>query len=757
MNTAAIRMAASDTATTQELLIEGAGCASCVRKIEEALGAVPGVQQATMNFPERTVAVAGSAEQGALVDAVAAAGYNARPLLADSFVAQLDERDAAEHARYRELLRNTAIALLVGAPILLYGLAGGSMQVSGPAARVAWLGVGLLTLLAMHIAGGHFYRGAWSALRHGGATMDTLIALGTGAAWCFSMLVVLVPEFVPATSRYVYFEACAMIIGLVNLGLALEQRARGRASRALRELAGQQARSARVIRDGEEREMPVDHILHGDRVRLRAGERVPVDGEVLEGSARVDESMLSGEPMAVRKGPGDEVAAGTVNEEGSLLLRATRVGRETALSQIIETVRQAQASKPPIGRLVDRVAAWFVPLIVLIALGSALLWLLLGPQPALGHALVAAVTVLIIACPCALGLATPMSIMVGVGRAARAGILIRSGAGLQRAAELTTIVLDKTGTVTAGAPRVTAVIPAAPFDEARLLALAAALEQHSQHPLARAVLQSAGDRALAPPQITDAEELSGRGMRARSDAGTVLLGSQALLEDNGIATTPLATEAREAAEQGCSVVFLAAGDRLAGLLVVSDPVKADAGAAIARFRQLGLRVCMFSGDAPTTTHAVARQVGIDEVRAGLLPNDKAQALRALQAEGEVVAMVGDGINDAPALALADVGFAIGSGTDIAMHSASITLIGGNIGAVADAIALSRATLRNIRQNLVGAFAYNAAAVPVAAGALYPLTGVLLSPVVAAAAMALSSVTVVSNANRLRWLRLADAR
>ena len=740
-------------APRREFLIEGAGCASCVRKIEGAITAVPGVEQAAMNFPERTVAVAGEAEEGRLLDAVANAGFTARPLRAGSFLEQLDERDAAEQARYRQLLRHTGLALLVGAPILLYGLVGGSMQVSGGASRVAWLAVGLLTLLVMGVAGGHFYRGAWAALRHGSATMDTLIALGTGAAWAFSMLVVLLPAAVPEAARHVYFEASATIIALVNLGLALEQRARGRASTALRELAGQQARTARVIRDGEEREMPIERILHGDRVRLRPGERVPVDGELIEGSGRVDESMLSGEPMPVRKEPGDAVAAGTVNQEGSLLLRATRVGSETALAQIIETVRQAQASKPPIGRLVDRIAAWFVPAVVAVAAASALLWLLLGPAPAVGHALVAAVTVLIIACPCALGLATPMSIMVGIGRAARSGILIRSGTGLQRAAELTAVVLDKTGTVTAGAPQVTALQALEPFREEQLLALAAALEQHSQHPLGRAILHSAGERGLSLPEVGEVEELSGRGLRGRSGEGAVLLGSAALLEEAGVATEALSQAVQEHAAEGCSVVYLACDGEPAGLLAVSDPLKEGAAEAVARFQRQGLRVCMFSGDSEATARAVARQVGIEEVRAGLLPQDKADAVAQLQTAGEVVAMVGDGINDAPALATADVGFAIGSGTDIAMHSAAITLVGDELSAVADAIGLSRATLRNIRQNLFGAFVYNVAAVPVAAGALYPLTGTMLSPVVAAGAMALSSVTVVSNANRLRWLRL----
>jgi Cu+-exporting ATPase len=736
-----------------ELLIEGAGCASCIAKIEGALRGVPGVDSASMNFPERTVLVTGSSPEAALLDAVAAAGYTARPLRANSFAAQLEERDAAEDARYRRLLRSVMAALGLGVPILVYGLAGGSMQVSGPGSRAAWLVIGVVTLLVMRYAGGHFYRGAWQSLLHRGATMDTLIALGTGAAWVYSMLVVLLPDLLPEQARHVYFEACAMIIALVNLGLALEQRARGRASAALRELAGQQARSARVIRDGEERDLPIERVVPGDRLRLRPGEKVPVDGEVLEGSSRIDESMLSGEAMPVHKAPGDSVAAGTVNRDSALVLRATRVGSETVLAQIIETVRAAQASRPPIGRLADRVAAWFVPIVVVIALLSGALWLLLGPDPSLGHALVATVTVLIIACPCALGLATPMSLMVGVGRAARAGILIRSGAALQRAAELTTVVLDKTGTVTRGEPQLTALEGFQGFPPNELLLMAAALEQHSQHPIGAAILAAAASKQLQIPQLSDVEEAAGQGMRGQLDGVEIVLGNGSFLQQAGVSVEPLQAQADARADEGKTVVFLARAGRLAGMLAISDPVKEGAARAVARFRDMGLRVLILSGDNELTTAAVARQVGVEEYRAGLLPVDKSDGLQALQAQGEVVAMVGDGINDAPALALADVGFAIGSGTDIAMESAGITLIGGELSSVADAILLSRATLRNIRQNLWGAFAYNVAAIPLAAGALYPFTGLLLSPVVAAAAMALSSVTVVSNASRLRWIRL----
>ena len=736
-----------------ELLIEGAGCASCVRKIEGALRQVPGTDQAEMNFPERSVVVTGSCSETALVQAVSAAGYRARPIHANSLREQLDARDAAEQQHYQSLLRRVALALALGLPLLLWGLAGGAMQVVGPVSRIAWWLIALATLFVMFRAGGQFYRGAWRSLRNRSATMDTLIALGTGAAWLYSVTVLLFPESFPAASRHLYFEACAMIIALVNLGQALEQRARGRASDALRKLTDRQVRSARVLRDGREREIDLERILHGDRIRLRPGEQVPVDGELLEGGASVDESMLTGEAIPVRKGPGDPLAAGTIVLDASLLMRASRVGEETLLAQIIETVRRAQASRPPIARLADRIAAWFVPAIVAIALASAALWLSFGPEAAFSRALVASVTVLIIACPCALGLATPMSVMVGIGRAARAGILIRDGRSLQRAADVTSVVLDKTGTVTAGEPSVMTLETRDGFSELRLLALAAALERHSQHPLGLAIQREAEQRDCQLPELTEVRETPGRGLSGQCEEGSLYLGSATYLEAQGISTAGLAESARRHEKDAATLVYLALNDRLAGCVVIGDRIRTGTAAAVQRLQDLGLQVHLLSGDASTTTAAVGRQLGIIDARGGLLPNDKAAEIRALQAAGEVVAMVGDGINDAPALAVADVGFAVGSATDVALHSAGVTLMRGDLTAVADAVLLSRATLRNIRQNLFGAFAYNAAAVPIAAGALYPLTGMLLSPVVGAAAMAMSSVTVVSNAARLRWVTL----
>jgi Cu+-exporting ATPase len=601
------------------------------------------------------------------------------------------------------------------------------------------------------VPGRPFFVGAWKALRHHNANMDTLIALGTGTAWLYSMVVVLAPGLVPEAARHVYFEASAMIIGLISLGLALEVRARGKTSAAVKRLLDLRAKTARVLRDGGEQDIPVEQVVAGDRVRVRPGEKIAVDGEVEEGSSRLDESMLTGEPMPVAKGPGDSVAAGTLNEGGTLIYRATRVGADTALARIIELVKKAQGTKPPIGRLADRVSAVFVPTIMLIAVAAALVWFNVGPQPPFSHMMVAATTVLIIACPCALGLATPMSVMVGVGKAAEYGILIRQGEALQTAADLDTVVLDKTGTITEGRPALTRVLAAEGETEDDVLTLAASLEAGSEHPLARAILDAADERGLSPRSVSDFQALNGKGVSARLDGATLRLGNRRWLEQEGV-TLALQDQAAALSEDAATPLFLARDDRVIGVLGVADRIKDDAAEAIRRLRERGLRVIMITGDIQASADAIARQAGVDEVLAEVLPEDKAREVQRLQQDGAKVAMVGDGINDAPALAQADVGFAIGTGTDVAIESAAVTLMSGSLHGVADAMAISRATLGNIKQNLFGAFVYNSLGVPVAAGLLYPFTGWLLSPVIAGAAMSLSSVTVVSNANRLRFFK-----
>lgn len=736
----------------QELLIEGASCASCVRKIESALQHVPGVAEAQMNFALRTVTVAGTAATEALVNAVQAAGYGATPVVVDDDQGLLEEKDLADAQEYRRLLRDTWVPLGLGLLLMLYGMAGGDMTIRDNMARWGWLLVGVLTLGIMVLPGRHFFVSGWQGVRNHSANMDTLIALGTGTAWLYSIVVVLVPQLVPELARHVYFEATAMIIGLVNFGLALEVRARGRASDAIKRLIGLRPKTARVVRGGQEIDIPVEQVLRADRVRVRPGERIPVDGEVVEGSSTVDESMLTGEPMPRQKKLGDEVSAGTLNKSGSLVFVATKVGRDTALARIIQLVKQAQNSKPPIGRMADVISAYFVPAVMIIAILSALAWINFGPSPVLAYAVVSATTVLIIACPCALGLATPMSVMMGIGKAAEAGVLIRSGEALQKAADITAMVLDKTGTITHGAPKVTDVVFASGWAENDLMRLVAGIEQGSEHPLAQAIVESAQERGLNLPAVTEFLALAGRGAQGLVEGHRVLVGNEHLMNEQKVAIADWVERAQALAAAAKTPMYVAVDGQFAGVVAVADPIKEDSAAAIKRLQQLGVRVVMLTGDNRATAAAVAAQVGIEEFLAEVKPETKAEKVAALQREGEVVGMSGDGINDAPALALADVGFAIGSGTDVAIESAGITLMHGSLFGLVDAIRISQATLRNIKQNLLGAFIYNAAGIPIAAGVLFPLFGILLSPVIAGAAMAFSSVTVVANANRLRFFR-----
>ncbi|WP_417765857.1 heavy metal translocating P-type ATPase [Spongiibacter tropicus] len=745
----------AETANLQELIIEGAGCASCVGKIESALNAVPGVEKAEMNFAMRTVSVAGTAPADALVNAVEKAGYNAKIATAEHEDDALAEKEQADWAYYKRLMRDMTIALSVGVPLMIYGIVGGAMTVNTTGERLAWLAVGLLTFAVMVIAGKHFYIGAWQSFKNHSANMDTLIALGTGTAWLYSMVVVTAPQLVPEMARHVYFEATAMIIGLIDLGLALELKARGRTSEAIKRLIGLQAKTARVIRDDKELDVAIEQVLMDDIVRVRPGEKIPVDGEVIDGHTAIDESMLTGEPMPVEKAEGDAVAAGTINKTGSIRFKATRVGKDTALAQIINMVKRAQNSKPPIGRLADVISAYFVPVIMIIAITSALAWLNFGPDPALAFAIVSATTVLIIACPCALGLATPMSVMVGVGKAAEAGVLIRNGEALQTASKISAMILDKTGTITLGAPKVTDILIAGEEDESTVLKLAASLESGSEHPLALAIVETARERGIESSKVANFSAIAGHGVQADVDGKTLLFGNEKLMRERNIDLGEFVEKAQNLAAEAKTPMYFAVNNRLSAIIAVADPIKDDSIAAIKRLQQNGIRVVMLTGDNRATAKAVAAKAGITEFFAEVLPEDKSKKVQELQMEGEVVGMTGDGINDAPALAIANVGFAIGTGTDVAIESADITLMRGSLHGLADAIAVSKATLRNIKQNLFGAFIYNAAGVPFAAGVLYPFFGVLLSPVVAGAAMAFSSLTVVTNANRLRLFKAQE--
>ncbi len=734
---------------TIRLSIGGMSCAGCVATVEKSLKNVPGVSEAAVNFAEHTASISGTANAKALLSALVAAGYEAAELKSR---AAEEEKAAAEAAHYRALQRKTLVAGSVAAPLFVGEMFMLFPMLHAPGGRLYGLIAGLATLFVLVYAGGHFFRGAWKSFRNHNANMDTLIALGTGAAWVYSVAVLAAPQLVPTLAQHAYFEAAAVIIALINLGQLLEIRARGKTSQAIKRLIGLQPRTARVLRDGKELDIPIEEVGLGETVRVRPGEKIPVDGVVLDGHSNVDESMLTGEPLPVAKTTADAVTGGTLNAAGTFLFRATRIGEDTVLARIIEMVRRAQNSKPAIGRLADKISAVFVPSVLIIAVVTFLVWFNIGPAPVIGFALVATMTVLVIACPCALGLATPISIIVGVGKAAESGILIRNGEALQQASRLTTVVLDKTGTVTEGHPAVVGIFPAAGWTEEAVLRMAASIESGSEHPLARAVVQQAQARGLELLPIQGFEAVAGFGVRAQIEGKSVLLGNPRHMERSGAEISALSSHAQSAALLGQTPIYLAVDGRAAGIVAIADPIKPDSQAAIARLHALGLKVVMLTGDNAATAQAVAGQVGIDEVLAEVLPADKAAKVLALQARGEIVGMVGDGINDAPGLAQANVGFAIGTGTDVAIESADVALMRGSLHGVADAIAISAATVRNIKQNLFGAFIYNTLGIPIAAGALFPPFGLLLNPMIAGAAMAMSSVTVVSNANRLRFFR-----
>lgn len=737
------------------LSIGGMSCAGCVTTVEKALQDVPGVEQATVNFADHTVTVITDAPVEEVIKAVVDAGYEAAELKGTGDEAS--EKAAAELEEYRTRLKQAIVAGIVGVPLLLSGWTGYMPPLTGDWWWF-WLAIGVITLGVMAYSGGRFYRGAWKSFLKHNANMDTLIALGTGTAWVYSFIILFFPSVVPVSAQHVYFEAATIIIALINFGSALEMRARGKTSQAIQRLIGLAPRTARVIRNGAEVDVPIEEVGLSETLRVRPGEKIAVDGVIIEGSSAVDESMLTGEPMPVTKEKGDIVEAGTLNKSGTFLFLASRIGKDTALARIIELVRQAQNTKPAIGRLVDKVSAIFVPTVLILAVLTCLLWFnfaevlapdIIGPESRISFMLVTTMTVLIIACPCALGLATPISIMVGVGKAAEYGVLIRQGDALQRAGQLTTVVLDKTGTVTKGKPTVTRLIPVGRWTEDRVLQIAASIEAASEHPLAEAVLEAARKKNLELQAVDRFAAVAGQGVRARIEGQMTLLGNTRLMEDNRVDVSPLANEVKELAAKAQTAMYLAVSNVLAGIVVVADPVKDDSRGAIQRLQAEGIRVVMLTGDNQATAEAVARDVGVDEVIAEVLPEQKANKVASLQTAGKVIAMVGDGINDAPALARADVGFAIGSGTDIAIESADITLMRGSLHGVADAVAISKATVRNIKQNLFGAFIYNSIGIPVAAGLLFPVLGVLLNPMIAGAAMAMSSVTVVSNANRLR--------
>ncbi|HED33151.1 MAG TPA: copper-translocating P-type ATPase [Gammaproteobacteria bacterium] len=735
------------------LSISGMSCAGCVSGVENALNSVTGVETAGVNFAEHTANITGRASVQELVQAVKDAGYDAAELTAGEAV-QMEEKEQQDFLYYRQSIKKSLVAALVGFPLFIAGLLGVLPGVESAGDKIFWSVTGFLTLGVMLYSGKHFYLGAWKAFRIHNANMDTLIALGTGAAWLFSMFVLVLTNWLPENAQHVYFEATAIIISLINLGSALESKARGKTSEAIKRLIGLQPRTARVMRNGKEVDIPVEQVGLDETLRVRPGEKIPVDGKIIEGSSSIDESMLTGEPMPVSKNIGDEIATGTINKAGSFLFVSTRIGKDTALARIVDMVRKAQASKPAIGKLVDKVASVFVPVVLIIAVITFLIWFNLGPDPSFTYALVATMTVLIIACPCALGLATPISIMVGVGKAAESGILIRNGDALQQTGKLTTIVLDKTGTVTLGRPAVTEIKTYNANTEEQCLSFAAAIESLSEHPLAEAIVGEAKARNLPVKKAEKFSAIAGQGVMASVENSQILLGNSKLMQQYQIDVSELHEEVQVRSSQAKTPVYLSVNGKAAAVITIADPVREDSKAAISRMQQMGLKVVLLTGDNQATAQAVASSVGISEVIAEVMPDGKADKVQQLQRAGDIVGMVGDGINDAPALAGADVGFAIGTGTDVAIESADITLMGGSLYGVVNAITVSRATVRNIKQNLFGAFIYNSLGIPVAAGILYPVMGLLLNPMIAGAAMAMSSVTVVTNANRLRYIKTA---
>jgi P-type Cu+ transporter len=745
-----------------ELAVDGMTCASCVGRIEKALEAVPGTLEASVNLATQKATIrylGGVASASDFEAAVRGAGYAARRIGTGRADDPAGETRAQE---MRELRRSLMVAALLTLPVFFVEMgphlipAVHHLVMTTIGAQTSWYLQFVLSTLVLFGPGLRFFLKGIPALLRGAPDMNSLVTLGTAAAWGYSVVATFLPGVLPTGTANVYYEAAAVIVTLILLGRYLEARAKGRTSEAITRLMGLQARTARVVREGRVLEIALDQVQPGDLVQVRPGEKVAVDGEVTEGASYVDESMITGEPVPVAKAVGAEVVGGTINKSGAFTFRATKVGADTLLAQIIRMVEQAQGSKLPIQALVDKVTAWFVPAAVAAALTTFLVWLAFGPSPALTFALVNAVAVLIIACPCAMGLATPTSIMVGTGRAAEMGILFRKGEALQSLRGVEVIAFDKTGTLTQGRPELTDLGVTNGFDRNEVLALAAAVEMRSEHPIAEAIVEAARREGLVPQNAADFVAAAGFGVAARVGVHSVEVGADRLMSKLGIDVSILAAEAQLLGNEGKSPLYVAIDRKLAAILAVADPVKASTPAAIRGLHELGLKVVMITGDNERTAKAIARQLGIDEVVAEVLPEGKVDAVRRLKTGARGVAFVGDGVNDAPALAEADVGLAIGTGTDVAIESADVVLMAGDPRGVATAIALSRATIRNIKQNLFWAFAYNASLIPVAAGALYPVGGMLLSPVFAAGAMALSSVFVLGNALRLRRFRATSA-
>ena len=744
---------------TVVLPIEGMTCASCVNRIERFVNKVEGVSQVNVNLATERASISFDPAATSVVElraAVRAAGYEVRedPTEAAHVTAGEAQVDAHEAAREREiadLWRKSTVSIGVGAVMmgLMYLPLGMDLMLIAPLLLIA-------AAIVQFWAGAVFYRATWAAARHGATNMNTLVAVGTSVAFGYSAFVTLWPTLATAWGfpYHLYYETAVIIIGLILMGRWLEARAKKQTAGAIRALMGLQAKTARVLRGGAEIDVPIEQVVVGDFVRVRPGEKVPVDGVISEGRSALDESMLTGESLPVEKSLGDEVIGATLNKTGSFIFRATKVGADTALAQIVRLVEEAQGSKAPLQRMADQVAGVFVPIVLVVAALTAAGWFIFGPSPV--FAVTVAIAVLIIACPCALGLATPTAIMVGTGKAAEHGILVRGGEALEQTRRINAVVLDKTGTLTRGRPSVTRIVPVGAESEEGLLRLAAAAEIGSEHPLGEAIVSRARERELAIPEAVDFDAVPGKGIRAAVEGRAVAIGNRALLEAEGVDVGDTARIADELAREGATPMFVAADGVLLGTIAVADTLKSESRQAVSELEALGLEVWMLTGDNQLTAEAVAYQAGIVRVLAEVQPDEKADKVRQLQADGKIVAMVGDGINDAPALAQADLGIAIGTGTDVAMAASDITLIGGNLRTIVTSIALSRKTVGVIKQGLFWAFGYNVVLIPVAMGLLYPFFGILLNPVLAAAAMAMSSVSVVTNALRLRSFRAPES-
>ena len=737
--------------------LQGVKCAGCVRSLEKGLASNAIIDDFSVNFADRSLSVSSSGTVAQVIAVVEAAGYGAIEITDSAGLAQVQR---AEQQHYQKTLSRRLLALGLGAVLMLQMWLGWMPSINHINGILVGAITGLLTLLIMYICARHIYQGAWRSARKLNFNMDSLIALGTGAAWIYSTGILVVSSAgvtLPEPATHLYYEASVMILGFILLGQALEAKARKKTGDAVRSLMQLQPSTALRVRGSEEKEVAIELLSLQDFVRVRPGESIPVDGAVVSGETYIDESMLTGESEPVHKVQGDNLVGGTLNGSGSLLMRVEQIGSQTVLAQIIESVREAQNCKPELGKLADKIASFFVPLVMFFSALTGLIWFNLGPEPQLTYAVITMMTVLIIACPCALGLATPMSVMVAVGRAASEGILIRNADALQVAERVTTVVFDKTGTVTEGKPAVTNQVYVCGRDSIGYVTQAVlTIQSRSEHPLASALCASMlaeGVNKDDKVAVDAFESMSGLGVSATVAGADWLIGNAALMAEHGVDCDAVLPQAKQWASEARSLVYIARAKQVVALFAIADRVKSDSKSAIETLKKAGLEIILLSGDNQLTAEAIAREVGIERVIADVKPEQKQKVIQDLQAQGDVVAMVGDGINDAPALAQADLGYAIGTGSDIAIASADVTLISGSITRVSKAMAISKATVKNIKQNLFGAFIYNAVAIPVAAGVLFPFIGVLLNPAIAGAVMAMSSITVVSNANRLRWLRI----